>query len=126
MGYGMTAFFGAALQPGIETVLDAVKFDELVTGADYVISGEGRIDSQSIHGKAVIGIARRTKKAKVPLIVIVGDIGDGIEEAYENGISGIFSINRVAVEYKDAKKRARQDLYLTVDNLLRYMMAIGR
>ncbi|MDF2942093.1 MAG: glycerate kinase [Herbinix sp.] len=121
MGCGMVAFFGASLQMGIETVLDTVKFDELLKDADYVLSGEGKIDTQSIRGKVVIGIAKRTKKANVPLIAIVGDIDEGIEEAYEKGVSGIFSINRVAVEYKDAKKRAKQDLFLTVDNLMRYM-----
>jgi glycerate kinase len=124
MGFGMVAFFGSSLQMGIETVLDTVKFDELLTDADYVLSGEGKIDTQSIRGKVVIGIANRTKKANVPLIAIVGDIGDGIEEAYEKGVSGIFSINRVAVEFKDAKKRARQDLYLTVDNVMRFIKRI--
>ncbi len=126
MGFGMLTFFGATLQMGIDTVLDTVKFDELLNGTDYVISGEGKIDTQSIRGKVVIGIAKRTKKANVPLIAVVGDIGDGIEEAYEKGVSGIFSINRVAVEYKDARKRAKEDLYLTIDNLMRYMKAIGK
>lgn len=126
MGCGMVAFFGSALQMGIETVLDTVKFDELLKDADYVFSGEGKIDTQSIRGKVVIGIAKRTKKANVPLIAFVGDIGDDIEEAYNLGVSGIFSINRVAVEYKDAKKRAREDMYLTVDNLMRYMKALGK
>lgn len=126
MGCGMVAFLGSTLQMGIETVLDTVKFDELLVNADYVLSGEGKIDTQSIRGKVVIGIANRTKKANVPLIAIVGDIGDDIEEAYEKGVSGIFSINRVAVEYKDAKKRAKQDLYLTVDNLMRYMKVLGK
>lgn len=126
MGCGMVAFFGSTLQMGIETVLDTVRFDELLKNADYVFSGEGKIDTQSIRGKVVIGVAKRTRSVNVPLIAIVGDIGDGIEEAYTRGISGIFSINRVAVEYKDAKKRARQDLYLTVDNLLRYMKVLGK
>lgn len=126
MGCGMVAFFASTLQMGIETVLDTVKFNELLSDADYVLSGEGKIDTQSIRGKVVIGIAKRTKKANVPLIAIVGDIGDGIEEAYEKGVSGIFSINRVAVEYKDAKVRAKQDLYLTVDNLMRYMNILGK
>ncbi len=125
MGCGMVAFFGSSLQMGIETVLDTVKFDELLKDADYVLSGEGKIDSQSIRGKVVIGIANRTKKAGVPLIAIVGDIGDNMEEAYEKGVSGIFSINRVAIEYKDARKRAKEDLFLTVDNLMRYMKTIG-
>jgi glycerate 2-kinase len=126
MGCGMVAFFGSSLQMGIETVLDTVKFDDLLKDADYVLSGEGKIDTQSIRGKVVIGIAKRTKKAKVPLIAIVGDIGDDIEAAYEMGVSGIFSINRVAMDFKEIKKRAKQDLYLTVDNLMRYMKVLGK
>ncbi|MDF2540989.1 MAG: glycerate kinase [Herbinix sp.] len=126
MGCGMVAFFGSKLQMGIETVLDTVHFDELLPDTDYVLSGEGKIDTQSIRGKVVIGIANRTKKANVPLIAVVGDIGDGIEEAYAKGVSGIFSINRVAVEYKDAKKRAKEDLYLTVDNIMRFLKRLGK
>jgi glycerate kinase len=120
MGYGMKAFLGSTLQMGIETVLDAVKFDELLKGADAVFSGEGKIDTQSLRGKVVIGIAKRTKKAGVPLIAVVGDIGDDINAAYDMGVSAVFSINRVAVDYPKAKLRAKNDLALTMDNILRF------
>lgn len=126
MGCGMVAFFGSKLQMGIETVLDTVGFDEIVKDVDFVLSGEGKIDTQSLRGKVVIGIAHRTKKVKVPLIAIVGDIGDVIDEVYEMGVSGIFSINRIAVEYKEAKKRAKDDLYLTVDNVMKFIKNIER
>ncbi len=121
MGGGMAAFFGSRLQMGIETVLDTVGFDSLLEGADLVFSGEGKIDFQSLRGKVVIGVARRTKKAGVPLIAIVGDIGDNVENAYNEGISAIFSINRVAVPFKEARLRCRDDLFLTMDNLIRFM-----
>lgn len=124
MGYGMNVFFGSKLQMGIETVLDTVRFDELVKDADCVFSGEGKIDTQSLRGKVVIGIARRTKKAGVPLIAIVGDIGDDIEEAYDIGVSAVFSINRVAVDYGSAKLRAKNDLKLTVENIMRFIECI--
>lgn len=120
MGFGMNVFFSSKLQMGIETVLDTVDFDRLLEDAECVFSGEGKIDSQSLRGKVVIGIAGRTKKAGVPLIAVVGDIGDNIELAYEKGVSAIFSINRVAVDYKHAKLRAKQDLALTMDNILRF------
>ena len=58
------------------------------------------------------------------MIAIVGDIGDNIENAYSEGVTGIFSTNRVAVPYKEARPRAKSDLALTVDNLLRYQKAI--
>jgi glycerate kinase len=123
MGGGMVAFFDSKLQPGIEIVLDAVGFDGLLDGADLVISGEGKLDSQSLRGKVVIGVARRAKKRGVPVIAIVGDIGDDIEAAYDEGVSAIFSINRVAVPYKEARLRSRDDLSLTIDNLMRFMCA---
>jgi glycerate kinase len=85
-----------------------------------VFSGEGKIDTQSLRGKVVMGIAKRTKKAGVPLIAVVGDIGDGIEAAYDQGVSAIFSINRVAVDYAHAKPRAKDDLRLTMENILRF------
>lgn len=124
MGGGMVAFFDSTLQMGIETVLDAVQFDQLLETADVVLSGEGKIDQQSLRGKVVIGVARRTKKANVPLWAIVGDIGDDITAAYEEGVSGIFSINRVAIPYKEARQRAREDLALTVENILRFVKTI--
>lgn len=125
MGGGMVAFLNAKLQKGIETILDTVGFDTLLEDADLVISGEGKIDCQSLRGKVVIGVARRTKKANVPLIALVGDIGDNIDRAYDEGVNGIFSINRLAVPFKEAKLRSRSDLMLTADNLLRFLYRLG-
>ncbi|MCI8441800.1 MAG: glycerate kinase [Provencibacterium sp.] len=125
MGAGMVAFFGARLQMGIETVLDTVSFDKLLQGADLVLTGEGKIDGQSLRGKVVIGVARRAKRQGVPVIAVVGDIGDDIEGVYEQGVTGVFSINRVAVDFKQAKVRSRSDLEKTVENLMRYMQAMG-
>ena len=124
MGGGMAAYFKSRLQMGIETVLETVHFDELLDGTDFVYTGEGKIDGQSLRGKVVIGVARKAKKKGVKVIAIVGDIGDDIENAYSEGVTGIFSINRVAVPYKEAKVRAKSDLRLTLDNLLRYQKAI--
>ena len=125
MGGGMAAFFGSRLQMGIETVLETVNFDSLLEEADLVLTGEGKIDGQSLRGKVVIGVARRAKRANVPVLAIVGDIGDDVEGAYDEGVSGIFSINRVAVEFKKAKPRAPQDMEKTIDNLMRFAKRMG-
>ena len=124
MGGGMAAYFKSKLQMGIETVLETVHFDDLLEGTDFVYTGEGKIDGQSLRGKVVIGVARKAKAKGVKVIAIVGDIGDDIENAYNEGVTGIFSINRVAVPYKEARVRAKNDLRLTLDNLLRYQKAI--
>lgn len=126
MGGGMAAFLGSRLQMGIETVLDTVRFDSLLEDADMVLTGEGKIDDQSLRGKVVIGIAKRTKPKNIPLVAIVGDIGDHVESAYDMGVSAILSINRVAVDFREAKKRSKDDLALTVDNLMRFLKALGK
>lgn len=118
MGGGMKAFFGATLQMGIETILDAVHFDTLMEKADMVFTGEGKIDGQSLRGKVVIGVARAAKRHHVPVMAIVGDIGDDVEGAYDEGVTGIFSINRLAIPYKESKLRAKGDMEKTMDNLM--------
>lgn len=125
MGAGMIAFFGSKLQMGIETVLDTVGFNDIIKNADMIFTGEGKIDDQSLRGKVVIGVARRARKAGVSVVAIVGDIGDNLEAAYDEGVSAIFSINRVAVDFPTAKKRAKNDMTLTVDNLMRFCTQIG-
>lgn len=125
MGGGMAAFFKSKLQMGIETVLETVGFSSLIDGADYIYTGEGKIDGQSLRGKVVIGVAREAQKKNIRVIAFVGDIADDIESAYDEGVTAIFSINRVALPYKDQKKRAKKDLFLTLDNLLRYEKSIS-
>ena len=120
MGGGMAALFGSQLEPGIEAVLDTVGFDSLLAGTDVVFTGEGKIDSQSLGGKVVIGVARRAKRQGVPVIAVVGDIGDPIDGAYDQGVSAIFSINRVAVPYAQARLRAKEDLAKTMENICRF------
>jgi len=120
MGAGMIAFFGAKLQMGIEVVLDTVHFDEELRDANMVLTGEGKIDTQSLRGKVVIGVARRAKAAGVPVVAVVGDIGDGIEAVYDEGVSCILSINRIAEDFSKARNHARNDMALTVDNFMRF------
>lgn len=126
MGGGSVAFFGSELQMGIDVVLDAVGFDDLLKGAELVLSGEGRIDHQTLRGKVVAGVAQRTKKKNIPLVAIVGDIGDDIEPLYENGVAAVLSINRVAKPYREVKHRAPEDLRLTVESLMRLLVLRDR
>ena len=124
MGGGMKAFFHARLQMGIDTVLDVTGFDDLARGADWIFTGEGKIDSQSLRGKVVIGVARKAKRLGVPVIAVVGDIADDIDAAYDEGVTGIFSINRVAVPYKEARLRAESDMALTMGNIVRFIRSV--
>ena len=120
-GAGIVAFLGGKLQSGIETVLECVRFDELLAGADMVFTGEGQMDSQSLHGKAVIGIAGRAAKKHVPVTVIVGSVGDGAEGGYEMGVSAIFSINRRAESFDISRGKTRQNFEATMDAIVRLL-----
>ncbi len=126
LGFGMAAFFGGRLQMGIETVLDVAGFDHLLQGAWLVITGEGCIDGQSLRGKVVSGVARRAKAADVPTIAMVGDIGEGAGGLYEQGVTGIFSINRVAIPFSQARTRSREDLRAASADLFRLLARMSR
>lgn len=119
MGAGMVAFFSSVLQMGIETVLDTVDFTNVIDGADVVFTGEGRFDSQSLRGKVVIGVSKRAKEKNVPVIVIAGDYDKKLDAAYENGVSAVFSTNRVAKDFSVIKGESVKNLELAVDNILR-------
>ena len=121
MGVGMVAFFGSSLQMGIETVLDTVRFDELLAGADAVFTGEGKIDSQSLRGKVVIGVARRAKKQGVPVIAVVGGAELELGQAYDEGVRAIFTINRLPLDLSVSGKDSDKNLAFAMNNILRLM-----
>lgn len=121
MGAGCVAFLGAGIKSGIEAVLDMVAFDHRLEGADLVLTGEGRIDGQSVRGKVISGIARRTKPRGVPLVALVGDVADDAYAAYDLGVTAIFSINRQAIPFSEARGRSRQDYRRTLEDLLRLL-----
>lgn len=123
-GGGMLALFEAELRPGIETVLDLVGFDGLLANCDAVFTGEGRLDSQSLRGKVVSGVARRAKKQDVPVIVIAGGIAPDMESIGgdpESGVSAVFSINRQAVDFSVSRLSSRENYAHTFENILRIM-----
>ncbi|MCR5826679.1 MAG: glycerate kinase [Oscillospiraceae bacterium] len=126
MGAGCLAFLHAEMRSGIEAVLDMVDFDARLDGAELVITGEGRIDSQSVHGKVISGIAKRTQPRNVPLVAIVGCIGDGAEEAYDLGVTALFGIDRTARAFTDYAAESADYYRATLEDVLRLIRAYAR
>jgi glycerate kinase len=122
-GAGAVAFLNAELKSGIETVLDFVEFEEKLQGADAVFTGEGRFDSQSLHGKVISGIAKRMQGSGIPLYVLAGDLTEDVPEAYDCGITALFSINRGAVPFEIARKHSRENLAYVAENIFRTIKA---
>jgi glycerate kinase len=124
LGFGVIAFMNGELRSGINVILDLADFDNVISDCDLVITGEGRIDGQSIDGKVISGIAKRTSAQKVPLVAIVGDVLDDAYAAYDIGVTAIFSINRLAIPFSEAKERSRQDYIRTFEDVMRLVAAI--
>lgn len=121
MGAGVIAFLGGRLKSGIETILDLVDFNSYLKDADIVFSGEGKIDSQSVCGKVISGIAKRTKKYNVPLVCVCGAIGDVPDSIYDLGVSAIFSINQKAIDFSISRYDSALNLEKTMQNILRLL-----
>lgn len=95
LGFGLLAFCNAKMASGINTVLDTIGFDALIKGADLVITGEGRLDGQSVYGKVPVGISERAKAQGIPVLAMVGDLGDNACAVYDYGIDSLMStVNR--------------------------------
>lgn len=125
-GAGMLAFFRAELQPGIEAVLDMVGFDRLLRGCDLVITGEGQLDSQSIRGKVISGVGRRSYWRGVPVVVIAGSVlpeMENITEQEELGVRAVFSVNRRAMDFSRSRHFSQENYRSTLENILRLITA---
>lgn len=123
MGGGAVAFWNGRLQMGIETVLDTVEFDKVAKDARLVFTGEGRLDGQSVRGKVVAGVGRRAKAAGVPVVAVVGCIGDGADGIYDMGVCSVFTTNHVPEPFELAKLKSHENLRRTARNLMGFLCA---
>ncbi|MDD3068272.1 MAG: glycerate kinase [Acholeplasmataceae bacterium] len=114
LGYGAKIFANSKIQMGIETVLDAMQFDELAKDADYIITGEGQMDFQSLRGKVAIGVARRAKRTKAKVIAVVGSLKGNKEDYINEGIDDIVVTNYLNLSFDELKPRAKEDMTYTV------------
>ena len=92
----LLGFCGATIRSGIDAVLEAVHFEAQLTDATAVITGEGKIDRQSLYGKAISGVANAAKRAGVPVYCLVGCIGDDKDELLKMGLTDILAIGDIA------------------------------
>ncbi|WP_338787918.1 glycerate kinase [Metabacillus sp. FJAT-53654] len=124
LGASLLAFLNGDLKRGIQIVLDAVNFEEVVKDADLVITGEGRIDSQTIYGKTPIGVAKAAKKYGVPVIGLAGSLSEDSDVVYEHGIDALFSIVPGIVKLPDAFEHAAHYMERTARNIAASMRAV--
>ncbi|GAW47894.1 Glycerate kinase [Nocardioides sp. PD653] len=92
VGFAALSVLQAEARPGIELMLDLLGFDEVVRGADLVITGEGSLDAQSLHGKAPVGVARAAARAGVATIAVCGRLEASLAELNDAGIRRAYSL----------------------------------
>ena len=111
MGAGAVAFLDAELKKGIDILLDAAEFDRKVAEADLIITGEGRLDFQSVNGKVISGIAQRTAMQNKKVIAICGSRGDGAEKIKKFGVSELYFSCETDKPFDEIIRTCRKDLY---------------
>lgn len=117
MGAALYAFCGAQLRQGIEIVTDALHLAEQVANADLVITGEGRIDSQTIHGKVPVGVAKVAKRFNKPVIGIAGSLTADVGVIHNHGIDAVFSVIYTICSLEDALENASDNVRMAARNI---------
>ncbi|AIR05820.1 MULTISPECIES: glycerate kinase [Cedecea] len=117
MGASLSGLLNARLQPGVAIVTEALRLAEAVQGADLVITGEGRIDSQTIHGKTPIGVARVAKRFNVPVIALAGGMTADYGVVHQHGLDAVFSVLNRVQTLPEALEQARDNICVTARNV---------
>ncbi len=123
LGAGLLAFMHASLQPGFDIIRNIVNIDQYFRDFDFdlVITGEGEINYQTVHGKLPVGVATVAKKYNVPVIGVVGSIGKDAHLVYEKGIDSLFSIVDGPRDLKYAMENGEDLLYQTIERIMRFL-----
>jgi glycerate kinase len=119
MGGALLGFTSAELKPGISIVNETVELGKQVLGADLVITGEGRIDWQTVHGKTPMGVAQEAKKTDIPVIALAGCVGKDYQAVYECGIDAVFVAIPRAFDLATAFAEADINLANLAENVAR-------
>ena len=125
MGAALLAFFGAKLRPGIAIVVETVGLEAMIQDADLVITGEGRIDSQSIHGKTPVGVAAVAKRYGKPVIGIAGSLSNDVDVVHEYGIDAVFSVLSQVGTLEEALTHAAANLRAVSRNIAAALKLAG-
>lgn len=123
MGAALLAFCNARLQSGIQTVLEMVDFETMIGDADLIITGERRIDGQSVCGKVLDGIGTCGKKKGIPVLALAGAMGEGAKAVYDCGIDSIMTTQNSPMCLEEALKQAEMLYADAAERLFRILRA---
>lgn len=116
---GLLTFTNAELKPGIELIMDELQMENHIKKTDLIITGEGRIDQQTLYGKTLIGIAKRAKHHRIPVIAIAGQVETDLKALYESGLTAAFAIVNQPMHLEEAIENTGILIESTVENIFR-------
>lgn len=119
LGASLIAFLDAELRPGIEIVIEIVKLEQAIKDADLVITGEGKIDSQTIYGKAPIGVAKIAKKYNIPVIAVAAIVSDDADIVHQYGINTLLKISEPPISLAEPKPKKVQLIKKCIEQFLK-------
>ncbi len=119
MGGGLLLLPNVTLRSGVQIILEATNLAEKLADADLVVTGEGRMDAQSIAGKTPIGVAKVAKQFGKPVIAIVGSLKEDYPVVYQHGIDAVFPIIRQVSNLEAVLKSGKENLISTAENVAR-------
>lgn len=119
IGFAARSFLGASFRPGIELVAEVSGLEQALSGADLVITGEGRIDEQTLHGKTPMGVATIAKRHGVPVVALAGSLGAGYQQLYGHGIDAAFSLAPGPISLAEALAEAPRLLHQRAADIAR-------
>ncbi|ADW71929.1 glycerate kinase [Rahnella aceris] len=119
MGVAARLFLRGNMRSGIDIIMDAIGLDEAMQGATLVITGEGRLDQQTINGKAPVGVARLAQRYHVPVIGLAGILGEGVEVVHQHGLEAVFSILPRLAPLETVLEQGEENLRYAAQNLAR-------
>ncbi|WP_019240606.1 MULTISPECIES: glycerate kinase [Bacillus] len=119
IGGAFQAFFPSKTKRGIDIVVEYTKLRDKLIGADCVFTGEGQIDFQTASGKTPMGVAQEAQKFEIPVFVLAGSIGQGIDVLYDYGITSIHSIVNAPMSLQTAMKSGAELIELAAEQVLR-------
>lgn len=111
LGAGAVAFLNAQLKKGIDILLDIADFDKKAEASDLIITGEGRLDFQSVNGKVISGVAQRSVKYGKKVIAICGSRGEGAEKIKELGVAELYFACESEKTFDEIIETCKEDLY---------------
>ena len=125
LGYAAMAWMNATMRPGVEVVAELAKLEQEIKDADLVLTGEGRMDSQTLQGKTPWGVMQIAKRYQVPVVAIAGSLGDGYQALYDQGLTAAFSLVSGPTTLAQACRQASDLLKARSADIIRLWLTPG-